>query len=147
VACDGRLYFLRRRHANEGIREVTDRYIAQGWLEHSHTSGEVEVYRVTKHCPRYVKETPKGEIYLRELLKDAAQAAAEYRFEDFRAIAMDLARVLKSVEAGQDYGRLLFVEIMQSVERKVAEINKDPMIPEKIRLALQEIRMHQEAPH
>lgn len=147
-ACDGRLLFLRRRDANEGLREVVDRYIAQGWVEHSHTSGEVEVYRVTENCPRYIKETPKGEQYLRELVKDAAQAAAEYRFEDLRAIALDLARLLKAgnfTEPG--VARLLFVEVMQSVETAAGKINQDPMIAEKIRLALQELRMHQEPRH
>lgn len=144
-ACDGREYYLRRSQANEGLREVTDRYIAQGWLEHSHTSDGVEVYRVTKDCPRYVKETPKGEAYLRALVADAANAAAQGRFADFRAIAQDLARLLKAApfpEPGM--ARQLFVEIMRSVEREAGRVNQDPMLPERIRIELQSLRFKAE---
>lgn len=140
VACDGRLYYFRRRQANEGIREVTDRHIARGWLVHSHTAGEIEVYRVAENCPRYVREPTSGARYMADLVKDAADAAADERFRDFREIAFDLARLLKAGDYSEPhYGRNLFAECMTAIERAAARKNGDPMLGEKVRQAMRDI--------
>lgn len=139
MACDGRLYFLRRRQANPGIIEVTDRYIAQGWLAHSHTSDGVEVYRVTPTCPRYIKESPRDDQYLKALVEDAATAAYEERFKDLRAIGFDLARLLKS--AG--FGATLFAELMDTIARKAGQARGEPLYSERVRLALRELALEE----